>query len=73
MHRSLNHHRPQDQKKDNERLEYLGDAVIETVVSDILYHYFPKKKEGFLTSTRSKIVHFKAGLRAGLLFRANEF
>lgn len=56
MHRSLNHHRPQDQKKDNERLEYLGDAVIETVVSDILYHYFPKKKEGFLTSMRSKIV-----------------
>ena len=56
MHRSLNHYRPQEQKKDNERLEYLGDAVIETVVSDILYHYFPKKKEGFLTSMRSKIV-----------------
>ena len=30
--------------------------VIETVVSDILYHHFPKKKEGFLTSVRSKIV-----------------
>lgn len=56
MHRSLNHHRPCEQKKDNERLEYLGDAIIEGVVSDILYHYFPKKKEGFLTSTRSKIV-----------------
>lgn len=55
-HRSLNHYRPQEQKKDNERLEYLGDAVIETVVSDILYHYFPQKKEGFLTSVRSKIV-----------------
>lgn len=56
MHRSLNHHRPSEQKKDNERLEYLGDAIIEGVVSDILYHYFPKKKEGFLTSVRSKIV-----------------
>lgn len=56
MHRSLNHSRPQEQKKDNERLEYLGDAVIETVVSDILYHHFPKKKEGFLTAVRSKIV-----------------
>lgn len=56
MHRSLNHHRPHEQKKDNERLEYLGDAVIETVVSDILYHQFPGKKEGFLTSVRSKIV-----------------
>lgn len=56
VHRSLNHYRPHEQKKDNERLEYLGDAVIETVVSDILYHHFPGKKEGFLTSTRSKIV-----------------
>ena len=56
IHRSLNHYRPQEQKKDNERLEYLGDAIIESVVSDILYHYFPKKKEGFLTSVRSKIV-----------------
>ena len=56
MHRSVNYYRPGEKKKDNERLEYLGDAVIETVVSDILYHYFPNKKEGFLTSTRSKIV-----------------
>lgn len=56
IHRSLNHYRPHEQKKDNERLEYLGDAVIETVVSDILYHHFPGKKEGFLTSVRSKIV-----------------
>ncbi len=56
VHRSLNHYRPHEQKKDNERLEYLGDAVIETVVSDILYHHFSGKKEGFLTSTRSKIV-----------------
>ena len=56
IHRSVNHHRQHDKKKDNERLEYLGDAVIETVVSDILYHHFPGKKEGFLTSVRSKIV-----------------
>ena len=56
MHRSLNHYRPHENKKDNERLEYLGDAVIETVVSDILYHHFNGKKEGFLTATRSKIV-----------------
>ncbi len=40
----------------NERLEYLGDAVLETVVSDLLYHHFDRKREGFLTSTRSKIV-----------------
>jgi len=40
----------------NERLEFLGDAVIETVVSDILFRHFQHKREGFLTSTRSKIV-----------------
>ena len=40
----------------NERLEYLGDAVLETVVSDILFRHFEYKREGFLTSTRSKIV-----------------
>ena len=40
----------------NERLEFLGDAVLETVVSDILFHHFEKRPEGFLTATRSKIV-----------------
>lgn len=40
----------------NERLEFLGDAVLETVVSDILFHHFDKRHEGFLTATRSKIV-----------------
>ena len=44
----------------NERLEYLGDAVLETVVSDILFRYYPNKREGFLTSTRSKIVQREA-------------
>lgn len=40
----------------NERLEYLGDAVLESIVSDILFRHFPNKREGFLTSTRSKMV-----------------
>lgn len=40
----------------NERLEYLGDAVIETVTSDYLYIEFPEQDEGFLTQLRSKIV-----------------
>ena len=40
----------------NERLEFLGDAVLNSVVGDIVYRYFDGKKEGFLTSTRSKIV-----------------
>lgn len=41
---------------DNERLEFLGDAIIEAVVSDELYSRYPGKKEGFLTSVRSRIV-----------------
>ncbi|MBR1889659.1 MAG: ribonuclease III [Alloprevotella sp.] len=40
----------------NERLEFLGDAVLESVVSDILYRHFPNKPEGFMTATRAKIV-----------------
>ena len=50
--------RPEQPAKplNNERLEYLGDAVLETVVSDIVFHHFPTRREGFLTATRSKIV-----------------
>ena len=40
----------------NERLEFLGDAVLNSVVADILYHRFEHEREGFLTNTRSKIV-----------------
>ena len=40
----------------NERLEYLGDAVIEAVTSDYLYIEFPDCDEGFMTKLRSKIV-----------------
>ncbi|MEG1622785.1 MAG: ribonuclease III [Alistipes sp.] len=44
------------QQINNERLEYLGDAVIEAVTSDYLYIEFPEQDEGFLTQLRSKIV-----------------
>jgi len=40
----------------NERLEFLGDAVLNVLVSDILFHRFNTQKEGFLTKTRSRIV-----------------
>ncbi len=43
-------------KLNNERLEFLGDAVLDAVVADIVYQHFPQKSEGFLTNTRSKIV-----------------
>lgn len=40
----------------NERLEFLGDAVFNSVVTDILYRRYENKSEGFLSNTRSKIV-----------------
>jgi ribonuclease-3 len=40
----------------NERLEYLGDAVLSTSVADFLFRTYPTKTEGFLTEMRSKIV-----------------
>jgi ribonuclease-3 len=40
----------------NERLEFLGDAVLEIIVSEFLYNKFASKREGFLTQVRSKVV-----------------
>ena len=40
----------------NERLEYLGDAILSAVVADHLFKMFPYKDEGFLTEMRSRIV-----------------
>ncbi len=40
----------------NERLEFLGDAILDAVVADLVFHRFKNKNEGFLTNTRSKIV-----------------
>ena len=41
----------------NERLEYLGDAILDAVIADYLFRKFPKEREGFLTRMRSKIVN----------------
>ncbi|NLZ95449.1 MAG: ribonuclease III, partial [Bacteroidales bacterium] len=40
----------------NERLEFLGDAILDAIIADILYKDFENKKEGFLTNMRSRIV-----------------
>ncbi len=44
-------------KINNERLEYLGDSILDAVVSDYLYKKYPHKNEGFLTEMRSKMVN----------------
>ncbi|MBN2175166.1 MAG: ribonuclease III [Bacteroidales bacterium] len=43
-------------KMSNERLEYLGDAVLSSVIADYLFKKFPYKEEGFLTEMRARIV-----------------
>ena len=43
-------------ERNNERLEYLGDAVIDLVVAEALFYRFPKEDEGYLTKLRSKLV-----------------
>ena len=44
-------------KESNERLEYLGDAILGMIVAEYLFTRFPFKEEGFLTEVRSKIVN----------------
>lgn len=44
-------------KESNERLEYLGDAILGAAVADFLFKKFPYRNEGFLTEVRSKIVN----------------
>lgn len=43
--------------ENNERLEYLGDAVLSAVIADYLFKRYPYKGEGFLTEMRSKMVN----------------
>lgn len=53
-HKSMSNEKPNQMT--NERLEYLGDAILSTVVAEYLFKKYPNKDEGFLTKMRSKIV-----------------
>ena len=56
MHKSVAKRNVNGKPVNNERLEFLGDAILDAVVGDIVYRHFEGKREGFLTNTRSKIV-----------------
>lgn len=56
LHKSSSIKNEKGRLLNNERLEFLGDAILDAVVADIVYKRFEKKREGFLTNTRSKIV-----------------
>jgi len=55
-HRSSSIETEDGKWQNNERLEFLGDAILDAIVADILYKHYPNRKEGFMTNTRSKIV-----------------
>ena len=57
IHRSASFTLPNGKKVNNERLEYLGDAVLDAILSDYLFEKFPDANEGFLTKIRSRIVN----------------
>ncbi|ATV32979.1 ribonuclease III [Prevotella intermedia] len=56
LHKSVARRNEKGKPVNNERLEFLGDAILDAIVGDIVYEHFPGKREGFLTNTRSKIV-----------------
>lgn len=59
--------------QNNERLEYLGDAVLGTIVAEYLYRKYPNKDEGFLTKMRSKAVNRKTLNDVGEQMGLDEF
>ena len=56
LHKSVGRRNAKGRPQNNERLEFLGDAVLDAVVGDIVFRHFEGKREGFLTNTRSKLV-----------------
>ena len=56
MHKSIRKRNDKGKPLNNERLEFLGDAILDAVVGDVVYRHYEGKREGFLTNTRSKLV-----------------
>ena len=59
MHRSVSGLSQIGHRENNERLEYLGDAVLGAIIADFLCHKYPSATEGSLTQMRSKLVNRK--------------
>lgn len=56
LHKSTSLRSEKGRPLNNERLEFLGDAILDAIVGDIVFRHFDGRREGFLTNTRSKIV-----------------
>lgn len=72
-HRSYLNENPDFYLPHNERLEFLGDAVLELVVTEYLYQKYPKKSEGELTNWRAALVNAKMLSKIANEFGFNEF
>lgn len=72
-HRSYLNENPSFRVGNNERLEFLGDAVLELVVTEALYGRFPEKPEGELTSYRAALVNSKILSDVSVELGINEF
>jgi ribonuclease III len=72
-HRSYLNENPDFYLAHNERLEFLGDAVLELVVTEELYKKYPKKSEGDLTNWRAALVNAKMLARVAKKLGFNDF
>ncbi|MDP8218320.1 MAG: ribonuclease III [Candidatus Theseobacter exili] len=71
IHRSASFTLPNGKKVNNERLEYLGDAILDAILSDYLFKKFPDANEGFLTKIRSRIVNREVLNQLAISMRIN--
>ncbi|MHC1730483.1 MAG: ribonuclease III [Bacteroidales bacterium] len=71
IHRSATYTLPDGIRINNERLEYLGDAIIDSILSDYLFRLYPEATEGFLTKTRARIVNRETLNQLGLSMGLN--
>ncbi|MBN2890507.1 MAG: ribonuclease III [Bacteroidales bacterium] len=73
IHKSASFVNKDNQVINNERLEFLGDAILDAVISDFLFKNFPAENEGFLTKTRAKIVNTKMLAKVASEFNLKRF
>lgn len=73
VHRSYLNENPELKVSHNERLEFLGDAVLEQVVTEYLFLNYPKKSEGELTSWRAALVNAKMLAKIAQKLGFNDF
>ncbi len=72
-HRSFVNEAGNEDLQDNERLEFLGDAVLGMIITDLLMHRYPQEQEGVLSKYRSAIVNEKSLAAAGRAAQLGEY